>query len=347
MIDMFAFEAFDSLFRQISRTFAGSDAREPASELLLGTFALVGVAILAYNIWHRRAQRTGLNVETGVALQPKHIMDILEQVMTHRSRIDLSFHPISAARQSISCSLSDYSKTEVMLELPAGIKPSKNWIGRKMVCFFRIPRENKSPLFYTFITDVSNVHRSGEIYLLALAFPERVELGQKRKHLRLEPLSHDIKDFRLWPATEDSSFHFETDPSKWPKPLAVYSQNRNNDVHVIDISGGGIRLALDPRRYADLNDFVTQHPVLFMSLELQSLDNTYVPPLLLAARLRSKSMDMDLGTLLLGYEFVEFGARSESENIEWVKIEPEKGIEDLASWVFKRHLALYRERENV
>lgn len=347
MIDMVAFEAFDNLFSQISRSLIRGDMREPASEMLLGTAALVTVAILAYAFWKFRVERSGLNVESGVAVQPKHILAIFEQAMTHRSRLDLSFHPISAARQTISCTLDNFSTAEVVLEMPAGVSPSNQWLGRTMVCFFRIPREKKSPLFYTFVSEVKNVHRSAEIHYLALNFPGRVEMGQKRKHLRLEPLSHDIKDFRIWPAAEDSSFHFETDQTRWPSPLAVYSRNHDSGVHVLDISGGGIRLAFDPKRYTDLNDFVTQHPILFMRLELQSVGKTNFPPFLLAARLRSKSVDMDLGSFLLGYEFVEFGANNDDSNIDWVKIEPDKGIEDLTTWVFKRHLELYRQRENV
>ena len=38
---------------------------------------------------------------------------------------------------------------------------------------------------------------------------------------------------------------------------------------------------------------------------------------------------------------------AEAETIDWVKIEPEKGIDELVTWVFKRHLELYREREIV
>ena len=35
------------------------------------------------------------------------------------------------------------------------------------------------------------------------------------------------------------------------------------------------------------------------------------------------------------------------ETIDWVRIEPENGIDELVTWVFRRHLELYREREIV
>ena len=92
---------------------------------------------------------------------------------------------------------------------------------------------------------------------------------------------------------------------------------------------------------------MARHPVLFMRLELEPVGGLTIPPYFLAARLRTKAQDFDNGRLMLGYEFVEFGANNDDSNIDWVKIEPDKGIEDLTTWVFKRHLELYRQRENV
>lgn len=346
MIDPFALQASDSLLRQFSQTFLHSGSLRPEGDLILATIGLVVVIVLSYALW-RRWRGGDARPLSGSTTLPRDISRILTQAMDLRSRIDLSFHPITTSRQTMSCALFDVSPQGVILEMPLGVNPSPGWIGKLMVCYFRIPRENKPPYFYTFVSNVAGIHQKGDIHYLTLAVPAKVELGQKRKHLRLEIPSSDIRDFRIWPAAEDGTFHFESDPSKWPEPLAVYTRDVHDGLRVLDLSGGGIKLAFDPHRYLGLDDFVAHHPVLFMRLELKPTDNSSFPPYIVAARLRTKAQDFDHGTLMLGYEFVECSSTASNETIDWVKIEPERGIDELVTWIFKRHLELYREREII
>jgi hypothetical protein len=347
MIDPYALQASDSLLRQFSQTFLHSNALRPEGDLILITVGLAAVIVLVYGMWKWFRGDDGESPLSGATVLPRDIALILTSAMDHRSRIDLSFHPIATSRQTISCSLYDLSDQGVTLELPLGVNPSEAWIGKLMVCYFRIPRENKPPYFYTFVSSVVGMRRKGDIDYLILAVPAKVELGQKRKHLRLEIPSTDIKDFRVWPAAEDGTFHFESDPGKWPEPLAVYTREAQAGLRVLDLSGGGIRLAFDPHRYTGLDDFVARHPVLFMRLELEPTGSSEFPPCIMAARLRTKAQDFDHGTLMFGYEFVECCAAHGTETIDWVKIEPERGIDALVTWIFKRHLELYREREII
>ena len=347
MTDLYSFQTSDSLLQQISLAFIDTGGRKPEGSFILTTGLLVLVVTLGYLLWRRMGGGAALNRQSGSTVLPKEISAILDQAMLLRSRIDMSFHPISTSRQTISCSLFELSQSGITLEMPIGVNPSNDWIGKRMVCFFRIPRENKAPYFYTFVSTVTGVWQKGDIHYLVLAIPPKVELGQKRKHLRLEIPPRDIKDFRIWPATEDGTFHFESDPGNWPAPLAVYTREDQDGLRVLDLSGGGIRLSVDPKHYTGLDDFVVKHPVLFMRLELEPVDNMNFPPYLMAARLRTKAQDNDHGTLMLGYEFVECCAAVEVETIDWVKIEPDRGIDELVTWVFKRHLELYREREII
>lgn len=65
----------------------------------------------------------------------------------------------------------------------------------------------------------------------------------------------------------------------------------------------------------------------------------------MTARLRTKQEDFGTGAFMLGYEFTECGHTSAEGHINWIKIDPEHGVDDLVTWIFKRHLELYRERE--
>jgi len=347
MIDLFSIQTSDSPLRQISLAFFDSGGHPPEESRIVTTAVLVGAVILAYIIWRRLGGGTPWNRQSGSTVVPRDISSILDQAMLLRSRIDMSFYPITTSRQTISCTFFELAQAALTLEMPLGVSPSDSWIGKLMVCYFRIPRENKPPYYYTFTASVTGVWKMGDISYVVLGIPSKVELGQKRKHLRLELPSRDIKDFRIWPATEDGSFHFESDPQNWPAPLAVYTREASDGLKVLDLSGGGIKLSFDPKLYDGLDDFVAKHPTLFMRLELEHVGDMEFPPYFMAARLRTKAQDFDHGITMLGYEFVECCSIDGSQTIDWVKIDPEKGIDELVTWVFKRHLELYREREIV
>lgn len=333
-------------FRDFARSFSGNGVHQPASELIFTTLGLVVAIGLGYTLWMRLYGNAG-HRGAGITDMPEEIVGILDQAMENRSRIDISFHATQGNRQTIACSLSDLSRG-VTLELPPGINPSQSWTGREMDCYFRVPRKNRTPYFYRFVSTIASIEKKGAFEYLILKTPDRVELGQKRKHLRLSLPATDIQNFRLWSATETSTFHFETDQSKWPEPLARYDQRIDSGVRIMDISGGGIRLSFDPDRYSGIEDFVSRHPVLFMYLELAPTSGLTFPPYYVAARLRTKLQDYDSGAFMLGYEFVECSTSGlASDSLDWIKIEPERGIDDLVTWIFKRHLELYRERDIV
>lgn len=348
MIDLLTIQAStEGLLQHVSTSAMDPGGHQPEGSMVMTTAALVAAVFLGYSLWRRYGRDAQTPPHTGATTVPREISSILDQAHLKRSRMDLSFHPISTSRQTISCTLQEMTPTGITLEMPLGVTPSESWIGREMACYFRVPREKKDPYFYTFVAPVQAVRQQGEIHHVTLDLPPRIELGQKRKHLRLELPPRDIKDFRVWPAAEDGTFHFESDPQKWPEPLAVYSRNERDKVDVLDLSGGGIKLSIDPNGYSGLEDFVGKHPVLFMRLELEPVSGMVVPPYFLAARMRTKAQDFDNGRLMLGYEFIECCSSDGGETIDWIKIEPDEGIDELVTWVFKRHLELYREREIV
>jgi hypothetical protein len=348
MIDIRFFQtSSEGLFRQASMNAMEPGGHQPEGSLVMTTAALVAAVVLAYAAWRRFGAGDRGGKPSGTTTVPREISAILDQALLARSRIDMSFHPIVTSRQTISCSLRELTASGVTLEMPLGVNPSDGWVGKPMACYFRIPRENREPYFYTFVSPVKEVRQMGDFHYVVLEIPPKIELGQKRRHLRLELPPRDIKDFRIWPAAEDGSFHFESDPQKWPAPMAMYSRDEGQGLHVLDLSGGGVKLSFDPELYAGLDDFVARHPVLFMRLELEHVGGLVIPPYFLAARLRTKARDFENGHLMLGYEFVECCSSDGTETIDWIKIDPGEGIDELVTWVFKRHLELYREREIV
>lgn len=343
MLDRFFLQTSETLLQQVSRSF-GEVSHRPQETPILTTAILVAAAILCYLLWKKIASGKGSRWGGGPAMQPEAVTAILQQALMHRSRMDMSFHSIDEVRKTVSCTLHDISDEEIVLEMPVGITPSEFWQDRVMDCFFRIPQPGKGPYFYRFSTSVLRTFRDGGIGYLVLTMPRKVELGQKRRHLRLEVPPADIRDFRIW-APEDGTCPFDTEEEAWPAPLAVYASD-GAGMRVMDISGGGIKLFFDPEQYQGLEEFVARNPVLFMRLELTPVAGTEYPPYYIAARLRTSVRDVNSGALLLGYEFVECHDRK-ATTLDWIRIEPRQGVDDLVNWVFKRHLELYREGEIV
>jgi hypothetical protein len=169
MIDLLAFQASDSPLRQISLAFFDSGGHQPEGSRIVTTAVLVGAVILAYVIWRRIGGGASWNRQSGSTVLPREISSILEQAMLLRSRIDMSFSPITTSRQTISCTLFELADTGITLEMPLGVTPSESWMDKLMVCYFRIPRENKPPYFYTFTSSVAGVWKKGDISYVVLS----------------------------------------------------------------------------------------------------------------------------------------------------------------------------------
>jgi hypothetical protein len=341
MFNPFSLQASENLLQQIARSFVETSHRPDEGPLII-TGILIATIILAYLLWKKISPVVGKYWGFGSAMRVKPAV-ILGKALIHRSRMDINFHSNDESRQVVSCTLYDLSDEEVILEMPFGVTPSEAWRGRVMKCFFRIPRPDKAPYFYTFSAPVLHTFRKNNIDYLGLAVPKKIELGQKRRHLRLEIPSSDIKDFRVWAPAGDA-LPPDEDESGRP-PLAAYTPDAES-LRILDISGGGIRLAFDPKHYRDLEDFVSKNPVLIMRLELGPAADEDASPHCVAARLRTNTRDAKSGALMLGYEFVEYCDRNAS-TFDWVKIDPHQGVDSLVNWIFKRHLELYRKKEIV
>ncbi|MBP9944167.1 MAG: hypothetical protein KBF11_06425, partial [Desulfomicrobium sp.] len=121
MIDLFTFQASENPLRQISLAFFTSGGHQPEGSRIVITAALVGAVILAYIIWKQLGGGEAWNRQSGSTVIPKEISSILDQAMVVRSRIDMSFHPITTSRQTISCTLVELAETGITLEMPLGV----------------------------------------------------------------------------------------------------------------------------------------------------------------------------------------------------------------------------------
>lgn len=299
---------------------------------------LLGIALAA-----KLAQR--IKAEDPKA-RHKRNLEILHQALRNRSRMDVCFHPHEASKIIVPCALEDLHNTHGRLDLPGQVTPSQSWVNKSFLCFFRIPGPKGRPFFYKFTTKIIALHKHNDRHHLDFALPDQIELGQKRRHLRLKIPRNDILDFRIWAGDDDHEPPGLLNTDSKPVPLAIFSPDRATEFYVVDLSGGGICLEYDPRRLPGLDDYLQNSQALYMRLELTNIDEKLPSTYYMAARLRTRQENFDTGTFQIGYEFVQYAQDQPEGGLKWINVRPELGIADLITWVFKRHLELYREQES-
>jgi hypothetical protein len=122
--------------------FSFSDAQKPLTitVALILFLTLVSVASALY----RRAQKSGT---AGLSIhEPTEIRGILDEALQQRATHELRFEDESAQRIGFTCSPADSDPAVgITLEVSGFIKPQPSWVGRSVVCFFKIARQRNEP----------------------------------------------------------------------------------------------------------------------------------------------------------------------------------------------------------
>jgi len=315
--------------------FTFADIAEPLLWIALGAGVLAGVG-WATNVWRMRAQR---RAKILAITDPERIRAILQKAVLHRSRMDVRFSAGEEMRTSMPCAVAEISDTHLTLELPFGVHPSPTWTGRMITAYFHIGAQQGPITYYFFRAPIATVHPSAtDVPTMTVAFPQELELGQRRRHFRLDLPSADLRDLRLW--TSQTTLPLDADPNHWPEPLLTFPH-----VGLVDISAGGVRLSVDARRLPRPQEgsSVSLETVLLF-LALASPEEVPVG-YFVEARLRNQFKDYATSRLLMGYEFQKFAAQPSQagETLIWKAVNPEYGLEDLGNWIFRRHMTLYRQ----
>ncbi len=308
------------------------------------------VAVLALYLFGR-----GLNVmlsrcgtrgipDNWIVKKPQ-IMELFHKALDSRSKFEMKFTPADFSRRATMCSLLEITSGSLVLELDMNVKATKRWLGRSVEIFFKLQGSKKNLHFYHFNSEVSGIKRTpqGESILL-LAFPDKLELQQKRSFLRLEPPSQYFLGCAVWLA---SSVRNASEVKSWPRPLLLNQPGKTgNKIMISDISAGGMRILIKRDVIRSLNLDITISNRLYAALDLYDPEIERKRRYWVLCNVQHLYEDYESKDTEYGLQFISWGRPKKEEDmvsLEWKLVEND-GIEPLGSWVMKRHLEIYRDK---
>jgi hypothetical protein len=203
--------------------------------------------------------------------------------------------------------------------------------------------QDKRKLFCRARTRVTETRATSMgVRLVALDMPKDVEVNERRM-LRLTPEREHLTALMLW-AAKNLKVGQERDPMSWGPPS--YDLSRQQAIEILDISGGGLCLALPLR--SDGAATLTRGRKFFLRLGLALPAKNETMDLLLFTRVQATSILEKTRKRKLGLQIVGVGQMEPNNQVTWRSV-PKEGLDELADWVFTRHLEACRmqNRQNT
>ncbi len=208
------------------------------------------------------------------------------------------------------------------------------------------PKYPAQVTFYSMTTEIMGIKKlASGAGVLTVAFPEKVELSQKRMHLRLEPPSHLLLGMAIWPEQLTAAGAMERNIKQWGKPRLIYVTGETDNPFIIEnLSGGGIRVGVEREAVKDSGlDFEIGQTYILL-LDLHEPEGQRKLRFWLMGRIQNRYEDFETRRLSFGMQFTQHGQRlTEPRNeMRWRPVPSDGGIDELGNWAVRRHLELYR-----
>ncbi len=340
--------ALDRAFiEEIRRNFGGTGLTpETRNMLILVLLCVVALLLLSHVINSWREHKARKELPAGWIVHRSEIVAVLTKAMLQRAKLEMRFLPTDESRRATSCNIVDLGPETLKLDLADDVSASHEWIDRGVELFFKIV-EKKRVIFHTFSTSIVGVRKlPNEAIHLVVELPEKIELNQKRSFLRLEPPSQYLLGLAVWLSGADASGIKGSHTKKWGRPDLTFTPGDGaNVVHVLNLSAGGMRLAIRNKALRDKGLAVEVSHRVYALLDLYDPDLNEKRRLWLYCRVKSRYEDFQTRDVELGLKFLVLGRQRQSDPymLEWFKLD-HNGVEWLGEWVMKRHLEIYREK---
>ncbi|TVQ98505.1 MAG: hypothetical protein EA399_09760 [Desulfovibrionales bacterium] len=307
--------------------------------------------------------RTSLNITN-----PKTVYGLLQ--VTRDRRTNVIIVPAGHGRyRSVIGSLRDVATRGVTVEVPGLNAASTTWIGRMVVCYFRVrdPARN-ADIFYNFTSPILDVALSRTGSSLTLELPATMDIGQRRSNIRLDPASGDILNFSLWEESALFARCTQAGRTRLCSPVITGQHFAKGVVSVQDVSAGGIKVRLRKRLFtaSQTESDPGVHQRAGTGEEILSPGGNVSGPLAwgrgvklviwlvlaehagnthrvfwLRGRIRYKREDYQTKDLDFGVELSHFGKNDQQGKFTWSAVQ-ENEIQELGAWVYHRYLERFR-----
>lgn len=332
----------------VQGTFGGWGLTPQMLEIIVWTLAsacaAAGLVILVNQLWFKPKR----HVPSGAVEDPAQIDGLLLLALDQRSKVEFSFSRDDQAARPLHCSIEEVGEQAMVLDAGGFATAHQGWLGRPVTCYFRVqPRTGSgAPRFYNFESEVQGVvKRADESILISIALPTLLKLQQKRVHLRMEPPLQCLLGLAVWPESLDEKGRRECVIRRWGKPILVYHERETSQVHVVNVSAGGMRMDVPHAQLRALGRDFEVGERLVVLLKLLDPEKKTRQRLWCLSRVQNRFDDHQARTLELGLRFLAQGSPSGEEEpaVVWRKVGAD-GIDALGNWIQRRHLELYRSK---
>lgn len=335
--------------RMLDSTTSGHFSPE-ATILTFGVFTVFGVCIAVGLFVKIRVRRQDVPPPTWI-VRPGEIRALLDTALTQRSKVRVSFvRDDPGARSTDATILSADPRRGIELEMTSLVRAHQSWAGKLVACDFRLrldPRKDYHS-FYNFVAPILSVTKAGDEFIhMAVAWPSRLELEQKRGFLRVEPPRTFVLELELWhESTVKNNRGRFGEPATWGPPLVRLDPRLDvPDVELRNISGGGMRLEIQAGALGRGHGLYEPGSRFLLRLVLAEPEADHPSEFHLALRLQNAYGDPgNQGLKAFGFRFLSFGVPADSlaDSLAWKTAA--NGVPALDDWAFRRHLAIYRSR---
>ncbi len=335
----------------IKDSFSSSGVNPEVMTIILWVLTIAGIILVVGILAKIILARMRRNTSPARLDDPQKIMALLGRCLAERSRFELSFRQKLIKNEGIFCSLVSVHSEEILLELPSYVTPRQTWIGRPMEIYFSVASRGDARIYYIFESSIEAIdsQHSGQIFL-RIARPDVINLGQRRMHFRLVPDNATISEASLWFAQDKITTKNHTGPDAWGEPLAhrhlLAQEEDKPSLAVLDISAGGCRLSIKDSEA--INEFLEQDasPDVLLFFRLLDRESGHLEAWL-QGKIRVIVCDPLNNTRSMGIEFMMNGRLEgkTDKHIIWTPLYKDEGHPHIGNWVFKQHLALFRQQE--
>ncbi|MGE9986317.1 hypothetical protein [Desulfovibrio sp. SGI.169] len=264
------------------------------------------------------------------------IRQLLQSVQEQNEIFDLKKSVEGNGKNGLSATLLEQKGASLIMEVLDYV-PSE-WVGAPVVAHFRDPRP-EGPIYYQFHTSVQAVESEHKKSRLSLAAPVDLEVGQKRKFIRVKPHHDAVLGINTWPI--DPSKPFPRSMAEAGPPLISYRLGMENaPVQVEDISSTGMALSFQ-KEYAKKwpVDLIKGSQLLCAIAYLMDPKNEQPGAYWCVCRLLNTREPADRPVLILGLEFTYWAMLEKGKSrLHWFRCSPSAGVTHIAQWVMRMGL---------
>lgn len=287
----------------------------------------------------------------GSITDPKMIQRIIRQAFDQRRPFEVQVQTLTGHRRPIlRCSPEVAGTNSMTVEINGLQSLSDKWLGRAVAVFFRI-HFNGEYTYYTFASRIDGIHlpQPGVCHI-TLPFPTSLENRQKRSFLRMAPPQEFLMGAALWHGDRVPSPERLTEIAQWPRPTILLIPGRMTQFSILDLSAGGIRLAI-PNKVIRAQDLrFTAADEFIVMLDLFDPDQSKRLRFWMQCRAQNiwiehNSRDAQLGLQFQAWARPREGAdmKDNGAKVEWLRLSHSNEVEPVGNWIMRRHLELFRE----